>query len=81
MNQDQPSQSLSGLALMLIIALMLVANSLMSCRGTKYIAHTPSKRDINRAMSYSTWEYAQPEVSTGHSSKSRFKHAVVVLDK
>lgn len=73
-------QSLSGLVLMLIIALMLVANSLMSC-STRSIAHTPSKREIRKAMSYSTWEYSQPEVSTPRHMQSRFKHAVVVVNR
>lgn len=73
-------QSLSGLALMLIIAVMLIANSLMSC-STRSIAHTPSKREIRKAMSYSTWEYSQPEVSTPHHMQSRFKKAVVVVNR
>jgi hypothetical protein len=73
-------QSLSGLVLMLIIAVMLIASSLMSC-STRSIAHTPSKREIRKAMSYSTWEYSQPRVSMPRHMESRFKHAVVEVNR
>ena len=73
-------QSLSGLVLMLIIAVMLIASSLMSC-STRSIAHTPSKREIRKAMSYSTWEYAQPAVSMPHYTQSPFKKAVVEVNR
>jgi hypothetical protein len=37
-----------------------------SCSSTK-IAHTPTKREIKRAMKYSTSEYIMPHVQTNIS--------------
>lgn len=56
--------------------IILVAALASSC-STRSIAHTPSKREIRKAMSYSTSEYAMPEVKTGPSSVSPYKHARV----
>ena len=39
----------------LLIGLLMVSFS--SCGPDRRIMHTPSKRAINRAMRYSTWEY------------------------
>jgi len=63
-----------------LIAIILVAATVSSC-STSNLAHKPSKREIRRAMSYSTWEYAQPAVSMPAHSVSPFKHAVIVVDK
>ena len=58
--------------IVIMILMMGLINGLMSCNprygcpaqkslitGT---VHKPTKREIKRAMSYSSWEYAQPEV-------------------
>jgi hypothetical protein len=42
--------------ILIIILMMGLINGLMSC-STRQIAHTPSHREIRRAMEYSTWEY------------------------
>lgn len=69
--------------ILIVIIMMGLINGLMSCspkygcpaqrsliRGT---VHKPTKREINRAMSYSSWEYAQPESQIMISgSKSQF---------
>lgn len=63
-----------------LLAIILVAAAVSSC-STSNLAHKPSSREIRRAMSYSTWEYAQPTVSMPKHSISPFKHAVIVQDK
>jgi hypothetical protein len=42
--------------ILIIILMMALINGLTSC-STRQIAHTPTKREINRAMRYSTSEY------------------------
>jgi hypothetical protein len=54
--------------LILIIIIMLgLINGLMSCTSRK-IAHTPTHREIKRAMKYSTSEYESAPVKTTRSS-------------
>lgn len=52
--------------ILIIILMMGLIEGLMSCTSTK-IAHTPSKREIKRAMKYSTSEYKMPYVQTNIS--------------
>jgi hypothetical protein len=42
--------------ILIIVLMMALINGLTSC-STRQIAHTPTKREINRAMKYSTSEY------------------------
>jgi len=54
--------------LILIIIIMLgLINGLMSCTSRK-IAHTPTHREIKRAMKYSTSDYEVTPVKTTRSS-------------
>ena len=54
--------------LILIIIIMLgLINGLMSCTSRK-IAHTPTRREIKRAMKYSTSDYEVTPVKTTRSS-------------
>lgn len=58
--------------IVIMILMMGLINGLMSCSPRygcpaqksliKGTVHKPTKREIKRAMSYSSWEYAQPEV-------------------
>lgn len=69
--------------ILIVILMMGLINGLMSC-SPKYgcpaqkslvtgTVHKPTKREIKRAMSYSSWEYAQPEVQVMiPNSKSNF---------
>ena len=59
--------------LILIIIIMLgLINGLMSCTSRK-IAHTPTHREIKRAMKYSTSDYeVTPVKTTGVTNQSRF---------
>jgi hypothetical protein len=77
--QAHQKSTVVGYLITLVVVATILA-SLASC-STRSIAHTPSKREIRKAMSYSTWEYAQPAVSMPAHSVSPFKHAVIVLDK
>jgi hypothetical protein len=51
--------------IMLGLGITLLLITLSSCSSTKYYTtrgsvpniHTPTKREIRKAMSYSTWEY------------------------
>jgi hypothetical protein len=54
-----------------LLAIILVAATVSSC-STSNLAHKPSKREIRKAMSYSTSDYAMPRVesNTGVSSRS-----------
>jgi hypothetical protein len=52
--------------ILIIILMMGLINGLTSCSSTK-IAHTPTKREIKRAMKYSTSEYIMPYVQTNIS--------------
>ena len=57
--------------ILIIIIMMGLINGLMSCSPkygcpsqkslTRGTVHKPTKREIKQAMSYSSWEYAQPE--------------------
>ena len=57
--------------ILIIIIMMGLINGMTSCSPkygcpaqrslTRGIVHKPTKRDINRAMNYSSWEYVQPE--------------------
>jgi hypothetical protein len=42
--------------ILIVFTMMALINGLMSC-STRQITHTPSHREIKRAMKYSTWEY------------------------
>jgi len=42
--------------ILIIVLMMALINGLTSC-STRQIAHTPTKREINRAMKYSTSNY------------------------
>ena len=42
--------------ILIIVLMMALINGLTSC-STRQITHTPTKREINRAMRYSTSEY------------------------
>jgi hypothetical protein len=48
------------------MAFVMITFIMTSCSSTK-IAHTPSKREIKRAMKYSTSEYIMPHVQTNIS--------------
>ena len=52
--------------ILIVILMMALINGLMSCTSTK-IAHTPTKREINRAMKFSTSDYYMPHVETNIS--------------
>lgn len=41
-----------------VVVIILIFIS--SCYPDRRIAHTPSRKEINKAMSYSSWEYAIP---------------------
>lgn len=73
-------QSIIRLTIYVTIAAGLTIVLLTSC-STSNLAHKPSNREIRRAMSYSTWEYALPVVSMPEHTVSPFKHARIVLDK
>ena len=47
---------------MRIALIMLVV--LASCSSNRTICKTPTRREINKAMSYSSWQYAQPSIKT-----------------
>jgi len=59
--------------MILIIIIMLgLINGLMSCTS-RQIAHTPTHREIKRAMKYSTSDYeVTPVKTTGVTNQSRF---------
>ena len=59
--------------LILIIVLLLgLINGLTSC-STRQIAHTPSNKEIKRAMRYSTSDYYLPQMpDNAVSNKSHF---------
>jgi hypothetical protein len=42
--------------ILIIVLMMALINGLTSC-STRQITHTPTKREINRAMKYSTSNY------------------------
>jgi hypothetical protein len=42
--------------ILIVFLMMMLINGLMSC-STRQITHTPTTREINRAMGYSTSEY------------------------
>jgi hypothetical protein len=42
--------------ILIVFIMMCLINGLMSCTS-RQIAHTPTTREINRAMKYSTSEY------------------------
>jgi hypothetical protein len=77
--EDQTPDELSKSYLVIAIWVILIIIIMTSCSpnyssslitGT---VHKPTKREINRAMSYSSWEYAQPEAQIMISgSKSNF---------
>jgi hypothetical protein len=48
--------SLVKIAMGLLLGGILMC-ALTSCGPDRRIMHTPSKREIRKAMSYSTWEY------------------------
>ena len=48
------------------MAFVMITFIMTSCSSTK-IAHTPTKREIKRAMKYSTSEYIMPHVQTNIS--------------
>jgi len=49
--------------------LLFILIILSSCRATKIRnIHTPTKREINKAMKYSSWEYDNHQKSTYHNS-------------
>lgn len=50
-------------ALLIAIAAVLFI-ALTSCSSTSSICHKPSKREINKAMKHSSWEYSLPEVKS-----------------
>jgi len=51
---------------------MALINGLMSCTS-RQIAHTPTHREIKRAMKYSTSDYEViPVKTTGVTNQSRF---------
>ena len=52
--------------ILIVILMMGLINGLMSCTSTK-IAHTPTRREINRAMKYSTSDYIMPHIKTNIS--------------
>ena len=58
------------LVLGLVVALALLSG--MSSCSTSKIAHTPSKRDIKRAMSYSTSDYAVPHMKSNTEMEYRY---------
>ena len=60
----------SGILTIMLLAIGLVA-ALASC-STRSITHTPSKREIRKAMRYSTSEYAMPQVPMPAHSKSPY---------
>ena len=63
------------LTLTILSLIGLILTCLMtSCSSTQSIAHTPSKREIRKAMSYSTSEYAMPGVysNTGTVGQSKY---------
>lgn len=78
-NEAHQKSTVVGYLLTFLVVAAFLA-SLASC-SSRSLAHTPSNREIRRAMSYSTWEYAQPAVSMPEHAVSPFKHAVIVLDK
>jgi hypothetical protein len=43
----------------LILIALIITTASCSMRS---IAHTPTRREINRAMKYSTWQYEMPRV-------------------
>jgi len=51
--------------ILIIILMMALINGLTSC-STRQITHTPTKREINRAMKYSTSEYRMNTKSIIH---------------
>jgi hypothetical protein len=53
--------------IVIMFIMMALINGLMACRGTK-IASTPSKREINKAMKHSTWEYKMPKTTVVYDS-------------
>jgi len=63
----------SGILLIVVLLMGLIA-VLASCSSSHSIAHTPSKREIRKAMRYSTSEYAMPDVknNTGAVNKSKY---------
>ena len=48
------------------MAFVMITFMMTSCSSTK-IAHTPTKREIKRAMKYSSSEYKMPYVETNIS--------------
>jgi hypothetical protein len=44
------------------IVTFLIGVSLMGCSVNSYNRKKPSRREIKKAMSYSDWRYAQPQV-------------------
>lgn len=59
--------------LIIIIIIMIgLINGLMSCTS-RQITHTPTRREIKRAMKYSTSDYeVTPVKTTGITNQSRF---------
>ena len=68
------------LAIKTIILLAIIAIVALSSCSTRSLAHTPSKREIRKAMSYSTSEYAMPDTYMGPGSVSPYKYAVSTRD-
>ena len=58
--------------ILIIIIMMGLINGLMSCTS-RQIAHTPTHREIKRAMKYSTSDYKPlPVKTTGIANQSNF---------
>ena len=63
------------------VTLIIIAAVLVSSCSTSNLAHTPSRREIRKAMSYSTSDYAMPEVKMGAGAVSPYKYATIELEK
>ena len=68
------------LTVMFFCFLGLILITIFTSCSTRSLAHTPSKREIRKAMSYSTSEYATPDTYMGPGSVSPYKYAVTTRD-
>ena len=46
------------------MTLLLIASIVLTSCNTRRIAHTPTRREINKSMKHSTWMYSTPYIRT-----------------
>ena len=64
-----------------VLTLALGALLLSGCKTGRGICHTPTKREIRKAMSHSDWRYSTAQPEMGQHTQSIFNRAEVEVGR